>query len=82
MRRVVGDEPPSVRVPHPATVVVVPEAGSEPFGGSFAYPMEELVGMAVASFQMATSLLRVELEKLGWTLTEETRTRVPPEPRF
>jgi hypothetical protein len=38
--------------------------------------------MAVASFQMATSLLRVELEKLGCTVIEETRTRVPPELRF
>jgi hypothetical protein len=41
-----------------------------------------LVGMLVASFQMATSLVRVELEKLGCTLMEETRTRVPPELRF
>ena len=44
--------------------------------------MIELVGMAVASFQIATSLLRVELEKLGCTVIEETRTRVPPELRF
>jgi hypothetical protein len=44
--------------------------------------MVEEVGMAVASFQIATSLLRVEEEKLGCTVTEETRTTVPPELRF
>src|SRR5690242_57697 len=44
--------------------------------------MVELAGMAVASFQMATSALRVEPEKLGWILTEETRTRTPPVLRF
>jgi hypothetical protein len=44
--------------------------------------MVELVGMDVASFQIATSLSRVELEKLGWVLMEETLTSTPPEARF
>jgi hypothetical protein len=39
----------------PATVVVDPEAGSEPDSGSLAYEMVELVGMLVASLKMATS---------------------------
>jgi hypothetical protein len=38
--------------------------------------------MEVASFQMATSLSRVPLLKLGWILIEETFTRVPPELRL
>jgi hypothetical protein len=41
--------------------------------------MVELVGMAVTSLRIATSLSREELEKLGWILMEETWTRVPPE---
>jgi hypothetical protein len=44
--------------------------------------MVELVGMAVASLRIATSLSREELEKLGWILMEETWTRVPPELLF
>lgn len=43
----------------PATVRVVPAAGSEPEAGSVAYPMVELVGMEVASFMMARSPLKV-----------------------
>jgi hypothetical protein len=44
--------------------------------------MVELVGIEVASFQIATSLSRVELEKLGWVLMEDTLTSTPPEARF
>ena len=36
LRRVVGEDPFSVRVPQPATVVVVPEVGSEPEAGRVA----------------------------------------------
>jgi hypothetical protein len=58
LRRLTGRvEPPELVVPHPATVAVVPAAGSEPEAGSVAYEMVELVGMAVASFMMATSPL-------------------------
>lgn len=83
LRRVVGrDAPFSVSVPQPATVEVLPEAGSEPEAARVAYPTVELVGTLVASFQMATSLLRVDSEKLGCTLIDDTLTRVPPELRF
>jgi hypothetical protein len=59
-----------------------PAAGSEPAAGKVAYEMVELAGIEVASFQIATSLSRVELEKLGWVEMEETLTRTPPEARF
>jgi hypothetical protein len=41
----------------PATVSVVPAAGSDPDAGSTAYEMVELVGMEVASFKIARSPL-------------------------
>lgn len=40
---------------HPATVLEVPAAGSEPEAGKVAYEMVELVGIEVASLKMATS---------------------------
>jgi hypothetical protein len=59
-----------------------PAAGSDPAAGRVAYEMVELAGMEVASFQIATSLSRVELEKLGWVEMEATLTSTPPEARF
>jgi len=53
------------RTYQPAVVAIEPAAGSDPATGRVAYEIVELVGMEVASFQMATSLSRVELEKLG-----------------
>jgi hypothetical protein len=41
--------------------------------------MELLVGMAVASFQTATSLLMVEELYDGFTTIEETLTWTPPD---
>ena len=41
----------------PATVRVVPAAGSDPDAGSTAYEMVELVGIEVASFMIARSPL-------------------------
>lgn len=41
----------------PATVRVVPAAGSDPDAGSTAYEIVELVGIEVASFMIARSPL-------------------------
>lgn len=47
--------PPSRVAPHPATVLVAPEAGSEPEAGRLAKAMLPPAETGVDSFQMATS---------------------------